>query len=163
MQAANNIFLVRVPTQEAVDGRELRDYILESLERGVLVLTEDASCEVLELPPLGEVAVVEPPETTPAREPEEGNTPAPAGSDAEVKQAIIQRLKAYRTAQGLGSLEALSVKTAHQKGKRVSAETLRNICGDGAPKMPLEDWLKIEKALNTLEQKRIDRNGQDRG
>ena len=43
MQTANNILLVRVPAQEAVDGRELRDYILESLARGVLVLTEDAS------------------------------------------------------------------------------------------------------------------------
>ena len=53
MQTTNNILLVRVPTLEAVNGRELRDYILESLAKGVLVLTEDASCEVMELPPLG--------------------------------------------------------------------------------------------------------------
>lgn len=29
----SNILLVRVPDQGAVDGRELRDYILESLAR----------------------------------------------------------------------------------------------------------------------------------
>ena len=57
MQTANNILLVRVPAQEAVDGRELRDYILESLARGVLVLTEDASCEGMEFPPLGGVKI----------------------------------------------------------------------------------------------------------
>ena len=57
MQTANNILLVRVPTLEAVNGRELRDYILESLAQGVLVLTEDASCEVMALPPLGGVEV----------------------------------------------------------------------------------------------------------
>ena len=57
MQTANNILLVRVPAQEAVDGRELRDYILESLAQGVLVLTEDASCEVMALPSLGGVEV----------------------------------------------------------------------------------------------------------
>lgn len=44
MNTANNVLLVRVPAQETVDGRELRDYILESLAQGVLVLTEDASC-----------------------------------------------------------------------------------------------------------------------
>lgn len=50
MKTLNNILLVRVPTLETVNGRELRDYILESLAQGVLVLTEDASCEVMELP-----------------------------------------------------------------------------------------------------------------
>lgn len=50
---SNRILLVRVPSQEAVNGRALRDYILESLACGVLVLTEDASCEVMELPQLG--------------------------------------------------------------------------------------------------------------
>lgn len=33
MQTANNILLVRVPAQEAVDIRELRDYILEPQAR----------------------------------------------------------------------------------------------------------------------------------
>lgn len=46
-----NILLVRVSRQESVNGWELRDYILGSLARGVLVLKEDTSCEVMELPP----------------------------------------------------------------------------------------------------------------
>lgn len=55
MKTANSILLVRVPAEETVVGRELRDYILESLACGVLALTEDATCEVMELPTLGGV------------------------------------------------------------------------------------------------------------
>ena len=154
---SNSILIVWMPSDQIGDEQAYRDYILESLQTGVLVLPSEVSCEVMELPPLGGAEVREfSPVVAPVLGPECWNTPAsqtPTGCNAEMKRAIVQRLKAYRTAQGLGSLEALSVKTAHQKGKRVSAETLRNICGDGAPKMPLEDWLKIEKALNTLEQK----------
>ena len=154
---SKHVFIIWMPSDQTGGELAYRDYILESLQTGVLVLPSEFSCEVMELPPLGGVEVREVPLTAiPALGPEDGNTPvsqAPTGCGAEVKQAIVQRLKAYRTAQGLGSLEALSVKTAHQKGKRISVETLRYICGDGAPKMPLEDWLKIEKALNTLEQK----------
>lgn len=149
----SNILLVRVPTREAANSRELRDYILESLERGVLVLTEDASCEVLELPPLGGV-VVESTKALPAPELEDGDTPAsqvPAGRDADMKRVIVQRLKDYRAAHGLGSLEALSAKTAHQKGRRIPAEMLRHICGGGAPKMELSEWQKIARALDVLE------------
>lgn len=80
MQEANNVLLVRVPAQEAVDGRELRDYILESLTQGVLVLTEDASCEVMELPPLGGVMVEakEQPDLTPEAEGQITNPEFPA-------------------------------------------------------------------------------------
>ena len=154
---SNSILIVWMPSDQIGDEQAYRDYILESLQTGVLVLPSEVSCEVMELPPLGGAEVREfSPVVAPVLGPECWNTPAsqtPTGCNVVMKRAIVQRLKAYRTAQGLGSLEALSVKTAHQKGKRVSAETLRNICGDGAPKMPLEDWLKIEKALNTLEQK----------
>lgn len=54
----SNILLIRVPAEASVDGRDLRDYVLESLERGVLVLTDDASCEIMELPQLGGVEVI---------------------------------------------------------------------------------------------------------
>ena len=53
MDAVKNILLVRVPAQESTAGRALRDYILESLPLGVLVLADDVSCEVMELPDLG--------------------------------------------------------------------------------------------------------------
>lgn len=151
-ETSNRVLLVRVPAQEAVDGRTLRDYILESLERGVLVLTEDASCEVMELPLLGgvQVAAVElaPPSPADATvEPSEGDE----------KREILQRLTEYRKAHGLGSLEAVSVKTAHNKNQRISADRLRSILTDGASPGPMEAWRKISRALDRLEQE----NNQD--
>ena len=160
MQTANNILLVRVPATEAVNGRELRDYILESLAQGVLVLTEDAACEVM--PPLGGVTVVETGQAIPATEqPDpateaEGQVPSPElpaadQSEAGEKRAIVQRLKDYRSTYGRGCLEKVSEKTAHRKESRVSADTLRDIAADRAPKMELSEWRKIAKALDVLE------------
>lgn len=153
MQTANNILLVRVPAQEAVDGRELRDYILESLTRGVLVLTEDASCEVMELPLLGGVLVAEQPDLTTEAEERITNPDPPATDQSEVaeKRAIVQRLKDYRSANGRGCLDKVSEKTAHRKEARISADTLRDIAGDCAPKMELSEWRKIARALDSLE------------
>ena len=160
MQTANNILLVRVPAQEAVDGRELRDYILESLARGVLVLTEDASCEVLELPPLGGVEVVSgeqelpvpdsgPPatrETGTGSEPE-GTKPGNAiGRNAEEKRMIMTRLAAYRKAHGLGSWAPV-VKASRG---RLSDDQLWGMAA-GAVKLPISEWRLAAKALDKLE------------
>lgn len=162
MNTANNILLVRVPDQGAVDGRELRDYILESLARGVLVLTEDASCEVMELPPLGgvELTVTEQAMSTTER-PDliteaEGRITNPGLLAAEQsvgveKRALVQRLKDYRSAHGRGCLDKVSEKTAHRKEARISADVLRDIAADRAPKMELSEWRKITKALDVLE------------
>ncbi len=146
----NRLLLVRVPSSEAVDGRALRDYILESLERGVLVLTEDASCEVMELPALGGVeAAAEQAPPSPA------DSPGP--SEGDEKREILRRLTEYRKVHGLGSLEAVSVKTAHNKSQRISADKLRSILTDGASPGPMEQWWKISRALDKLEQE----NNQD--
>lgn len=157
MKTLNNILLVRVPMLETVNGRELRDYILESLAQGVLVLTDDASCEVMELPPLGGVVVMPEGEAGLSEEPESPATDLPPlaekQSDAGEKQAIVQRLKDYRAASGLGSLEAVSVKTAHFKGQRVSTDQLRDICADRAPKLEMDVWRKISRALDILARK----------
>lgn len=145
MKTANSILLVRVPAEETVVGRELRDYILESLACGVLVLTEDATCEVMELPTLGGVEV-KPAEEVPEPVPEP-KTP----TEAEEKREILQRLKDYRAAHGLGSLDAVSAKTAYFRDKRLTAEELRMILvGDGPPR-PMADWRKISRALDALE------------
>ena len=155
MQEANNVLLVRVPAQEAVDGRELRDYILESLTQGVLVLTEDASCEVMELPPLGGVMVEakEQPDLTPEAEGQITNPERSASdqSGGAEKRAIVQRLKDYRSTHGRGCLDKVSEKTAHRKEVRISADVLRDIVADRAPKMELSEWRKIARALDALE------------
>lgn len=155
MQEANNVLLVRVPAQEAEDGRELWDYILESLTQGVLVLTEDASCEVMELPPLGGVMVEvkEQPDLTTEAEGQTTNPELPAAdqSGGAEKRAIVQRLKDYRSTHGRGCLDKVSEKTAHRKEARISADVLRDIAADRAPKMELSEWRKIARALDALE------------
>ena len=155
MQEANNVLLVRVPAQEAVDGRELRDYILESLTQGVLVLTEDASCEVMELPPLGGVMVEakEQPDLTPEAEGQITNPELPAAdqSGGAEKRAIVQRLKDYRSAHGRGCLDKVSEKTAHRKEARISADVLRDIATDRAQQKQLAQWRTRARALDALE------------
>lgn len=149
-ETASRILLVRVPNCEAVDGRELRDYILESLERGVLVLTEDASCEVLELPALGGVEVAAEPQAPPSHA-----DAAEGPSEGDEKRAILQRLTEYRKVHGLGSLEAVSIKTAHNKSQRIPADKLRSLLVDGASPGSMEEWQKISRALDKLEQEKI--------
>lgn len=162
MDTKNNIIIVRVPVQKVAELRVLRDYILDSLARDVLVLPEDASWEVMELPPLGGV------EVEPAQELPEEDAPAESeqaiaadtkqasktSEQAEEKRAIIQRLKGYRAAHGYGCLADVSAKTARRKDKRISDDILRSICADGAPKMELEEWRSIGRALDLLEQRR---------
>ena len=146
MQTANNILLVRVPETKLDDLRALRDFVLESLVSvGLLVLPEDVTLEVMALPPLGGVTVVETGQAIPATEqPDpaaeaEGQVPSPElpaadQSEAGEKRAIVQRLKDYRSTYGRGCLEKVSEKTAHRKESRISADTLRDIAADRAPK-----------------------------
>ena len=164
MQTANNILLVRVPTLEAVNGRELRDYILESLAQGVLVLTEDASCEVMALPPLGGVEVSrEQPEperrtgavglidmTSYTGEDMEEAEPPPveitAGRNREEKQAILERLREYRRTHGLGCWNGVAKKA----GGNITPELIRDMLL-GLESLPIADWRKIAKTLDALE------------
>ena len=148
---SNSILLVRVPDQAAVDGRELRDYILESLAQGVLVLTEDASCEVMELPSLGGVEtgedqapqVQEPPvETSPAQK-----KAVFGGPGASEKRKIMDRLKAYRLVHGLGCWTAV----AKASGGKLSEDQLRDMA-TGSVAFPIGEWRLADKALDKLEE-----------
>lgn len=87
MQAANNILLVRVASLGEVDYKEMRDDIVESVRLGVLILGMDDTCEVMELPPLGGVAV----EAAGKQEALTSNTSPPSliQDDAVVKRAIF--------------------------------------------------------------------------
>lgn len=155
MKTTNNILLVRVPEVEANRLRELRDFILQSLDKSVLVLPEDASYEVMELPPLGGVMVEakEQPDLTPEAEGQITNPELPAAdqSGGAEKRAIVHRLKDYRSTHGRGCLDKVSEKTAHRKEARMSADVLRDIAADRAPKMELSEWRKIARALDSLE------------
>lgn len=163
MQTANNILLVRVPETKLENLRALRDFVLESLvPGGLLVLPEDVTLEVIELPTLGGVLVAargqelleaEQSDLTTGAEERITNPDPPAADQSEVaeKRAIVRRLKDYRSANGRGCLDKVSEKTAHRKEARISADTLRDIAGDCAPKMELSEWRKIARALDSLE------------
>ena len=122
----------------------LLSYIAEGVS---LIDAINAISEVMELPP-----AVEPlREGTPkARKME---LPVPEVDEGDEKRAILQRLKNYRAAHGPGCLAAVSARTARRRDRRISDDVLRNICADGAPKLPIEDWRSIGRALDALEQK----------
>lgn len=120
----------------------LLSYIAEGLS---LMDAVNALAEVVELSPpeASEAAVLDQkPDATEA-----------TSSEAEEKRAVIQRLKDYRAAHGPGCLEAVSAKTAYRKERRISDDVLRQICAGGAPKMPIQNWRSIAKALDVLERK----------
>lgn len=164
MQTANNILLVRVPEMEVNRIRELRDFILQSLDKSVLVLPEDASYEVMELPPLGGVEVSQ--EKTEPEAPtgtlgmidmssytdENADEPPPveiaAGRNKEEKLAILERLREYRRAHGLGCWNGV----ARKAGGNITPELIRDmLLGKESP--PIADWRKIDRAVQSLDKK----------
>ena len=134
-----NVLILRVPAAEGGDLIDIRDYILESLERGVLILGQGVSWEVAQLPDLGGVAL--------AAEPDALEAPVlPAvtftGSGAREKRRIRDALVRYREENGLGSLEALAKPdgpTLHDLRAALSCE-----------KLPMEVWRRIGAALDRL-------------
>lgn len=153
MSSNKSVLVVRVDSIDNIDYITMRDEILESIRLGVLILGPDDTLEVMELPPLGGLEIEriseptpESPETEPTAKPE----PEPL-SEGEEKRQILQRLKDYRAAHGLGSLEKVSAKTAHNKNQRISSNDLRSILTDGIS-MHIEEWRKISRALDKLEQ-----------
>lgn len=160
---SNSILLVRVPAQESVDGRELRDYILESLSLGVLVLTEDTTCDVLELPPLGGVVVTLTEQVMPAVErpdlaTETGQPIMDVGPEQKMvglmgpkageKRVIMEKLKAYRRKYGLGHWPEV-VKAS---GGKLTDDQLRDMCA-GTAVFPISEWRLADKALDKLYEK----------
>lgn len=154
----NNILIVWMPSDQIGDERTYRDYILESLRTGVLVLPLEVSCEVMELPPLGEVVVrEEPPAASPADRPqiEEADLEMVdvylrGGRNAGEKRAIQMRLRAYREAHGLGCWEAVS----KASGGKLSDDQLRDM-HNGTASLPINDWRRAAQALDKLGQSGI--------
>ena len=68
------------------------------------------------------------------------------GRNAEEKQAILARLKAYRSAHGLGCL----TQVADEAGSPVTADLLRDMLV-GAASPNIAQWRQVNEALATLE------------
>ena len=69
-------------------------------------------------------------------------------SDGEKKRAILQRLKAYRAANGPGCLDAVA--KAARSSKAITAMVLRDVLL-GSAVLEMKDWLRIGRALDKLE------------
>lgn len=74
--------------------------------------------------------------------------PSGVSSDGETKRAILQRLKAYRAANGPGCLDAVA--KAARSPKTITAMVLRDVLL-GSAVLEMKDWLKIGRALDKLE------------
>ncbi len=129
------ILVVRSPAGSMEDLTKIRDYVVESLGVGVLVLPADMSYK-LEQMPLAGVQI----------EHSEENDIVPKITAAEEKRMILKNLKAYRERHGLGSYAAL-VNEFGGGGRIFTVETLRGVA-DGSLKLPIEDWRAIGTALN---------------
>lgn len=142
-----------MPAAVGEDLYFIRDYILESLELGVLVVGQGVSWEIADLPDLGGVSVklAEGPPGGPDPAPAAGPETAPKpgqekvrfkGAGAAEKQRIYQRLLQWRRLHGLGSLQAL----VDAGGGRLTEETLRT--GLRAGKLELDVWRQIDRAIS---------------
>ena len=156
---SKQVLVVRLPDKTDTDCQKMRNYIVGSLQLGVLVVNQGVTYRVEELPDLGGVMVFGgsaeedktdswttfhlPPvlEAVP-----ESDTEQEPDIGAE-KRAVRDRLQRYRDANGLGCLEAVAKKT-RSKG-RINASTLRDLLV-GAATLPVTDWRKIDAALTAL-------------
>lgn len=78
--------------------------------------------------------------------------------DGEKKRAILQRLKAYRAANGPGCLDAVA--KAARSPKTITAMVLRDVLL-GSAVLEMKDWLKIGRALDKLEVKPSEKEGEN--
>ena len=152
------VLVVRAPGRSDPQLRALRDFLLESLALGVLVLGQHDTFALELFPDLGGVVcrAAQMPgdreEAEPTKEQErllrEHPTPGKVltGQNAQEKQTILSRLRVYRKARGLGCLEEV----AREAGTGFTEDLLRGLLtGDSSISIP--QWRKLNKALDKLE------------
>lgn len=173
-KGGHSVFVAFLPDWTLERAAELRDHIAESLPLGCAVLPDEITSQIITVPDLGGVKIWSGLDLDPGgyiqrgeltvRE-EGGLTYVEAANDGpqkavaadakkstaskvgEEKRAILARLKAWREAHGPGCLNVLAKKVGHG----ITAEMLRDLCL-GAVKLPIEDWRRINKALDKLEE-----------
>ncbi|WP_165449812.1 hypothetical protein [Intestinimonas timonensis] len=145
----SSVLVVTVPSELDGDLYQMRNYVKESLELGVLIVGKGVQWELLELPELGGVRVQDPGGTGPDGPPEAPDEPegevAFTGCGAKEKRRIYEALRRYRDRHGLGSLEPL----AEAAGQGLTATVLREALLGG--KLPMETWRAIGSALDRLD------------
>ena len=128
-----NVLILTVPSAEGADLVEMRDFVLESLELGVLILGLGVSWKIEQFPELGYVGVqtAQGDQAPPLPEPPEGDPPPGfTGKGAGEKQQVLDALVQYRDRKGQGLQAAQELRDA----------LLRR-------KLPMETWRQIGAAL----------------
>lgn len=177
--SGNKILVATIQNWTRERSEELRDVIAESLPLGVAVVPDDMNWNIIDLPDLGGVTVwggqdfdpfryinreglnvyekdgltyvdaakdTKPDEDPKAEADDCGSKKTTAGKMAEEKRAIMNRLKKWREDHGPGCLDAVAKKAGHG----ITPEMLRDLCL-GAVKLLMDDWRRINKALDKLE------------
>lgn len=165
------VLVLSLPSGTGADLAEVRDYVLESLAKGVLVLGNGMRWSLEEFPPLGGVHIVQPdalreknlrPQTTAGKgrrraapvcpaeaQVDDGLEPQETSRQAlwrKEKQDALKRLRAYRREHGLGCLEPVAAAC----GAGIDADYLRSLVS-GDVKACIDDWRRIVAALDKLE------------
>lgn len=154
MEANGKVFVLHAAGKTEAELRELRDYVLESLAVGVIVLGSGMSYKLEDVPELGgaviraDVGLLREHSAAPEPGKRRGRSPKPpagAGQEYVEKNRILERLKRYREKNGLGCLAAVAVKTG-----RLSQEDLRAML-NAERKFEFSDYLLVDRALDKVE------------
>lgn len=143
------LIVITVPagTMRPEEFGSFREYVIESILRDVLVLDSGMKMSIEEVPIPGEVQVLA---KTTVEEPKEApGSPVPKvgpKSAREEKQAILEKLAAYREKHGLGSFNLIAAR-ANRKG--ITGDILRMLL-NGDAKLEIADWRAVGKVIDEL-------------
>ena len=154
------VLVIHLPVGKGdTDLREMRDYVAESISKGVLVLNANTAYKLEQFPPLGGILCqADVPEGDAAADPNapeallrEKDAPRLAAeAEAAEKQQILRRLKEYRKAHGLGCLSELAGAFRRVRGRALITETTLQLLLTGDMVLEIEDWRRIGQALDKL-------------
>lgn len=145
-----DVLVIKCYKQTIEELRELRDFAVESLARGVLVLGAGCSWSVEDLP---ERVQVDAPRLTGKAETErlrEKNIESRVGpqiitgAGVKRKREILDRLTKYRKTHGQGCFASL------EGAQGVNATLMRGLL-TGLTKADMQTWEAVDKALDKLE------------
>lgn len=124
---------------------KFRDYVLDSLQRGCIVLDDTMRWSIEEIPVIDLVCIRA---QTEVEEEKTIREETPKVSVREEKQQILQRLLDYRQRNGAGSLGDVARKT---NAKSITVDVLRLLV-NGDATLSITEWRAIGRALGKLEE-----------
>ena len=144
------VLVVRIPGEVEPDRlAKMREYVIESILRDVLVITGDITMDIEEVPAIGmdHPDVIVEAETKSEPQAEERPKRRENKTNREEKQEILQKLLDYRQRSGPGCFGDVARKT---NVKSITADVVRLVAlGDAT--LTIAEWRAIGRALEQLE------------